>query len=99
MEFLVFISFISWFFLSFAVGRLAGNRGRSAGGWLLFSLVFSPLVGAAYVAVLSDESMAGKARRVSPETHLRCPACRELVRRDACKCRYCSTDLVPGGSD
>lgn len=99
MEYLVGVSFLSWFFLSFAVGRLARNRGRSAGGWLVFSLVFSPLVGAAYVAVLDDESMAGKARRVSPQTHLRCPDCRELVRRDASKCRHCGAALVPGGGD
>lgn len=99
MEFLAIVSFLSWFLLSFAVGRFAGNRGRSRGGWLLFSLAFSPLVGAAYVAVLDDESMAGKERRVSPHTHLRCPECRELVRRDACKCHHCAATLVPGGTD
>jgi len=31
----------------------------------------------------------------SPETHVRCPECRELVRRDARKCKHCGCVLVP----
>jgi len=32
---------------------------------------------------------------ISPETHVRCPDCRELVRRDAKKCKHCGTQLTP----
>lgn len=32
---------------------------------------------------------------ITPETHVRCPDCRELVRRDARKCKHCGTALVP----
>jgi hypothetical protein len=31
----------------------------------------------------------------SPETHVKCPDCRELVLKDARKCRYCGCTLVP----
>jgi hypothetical protein len=31
----------------------------------------------------------------TPETHVRCPECRELVRADAVKCRHCGATLVP----
>jgi hypothetical protein len=31
----------------------------------------------------------------TPETHVRCPDCRELVRMDARKCKHCGTALVP----
>ena len=31
----------------------------------------------------------------SPDTHVRCPDCRELVRWDAVKCRHCGTALKP----
>lgn len=31
----------------------------------------------------------------TPETHVRCPDCRELVRKDASKCKHCGTALVP----
>lgn len=45
---------------------------------------------------------ATKARRTaargdepSSDTHVRCPACRELVRMDASKCKHCGTELTP----
>jgi hypothetical protein len=31
----------------------------------------------------------------NPNTHVRCPDCRELVRMDASKCKHCGTTLVP----
>ena len=33
--------------------------------------------------------------RPSPETHIRCPDCRELVRKDATVCKHCRCRLVP----
>lgn len=40
-------------------------------------------------AVLTSEGIA------TPRTHVRCPDCRELVRKDARKCRHCGTRLIP----
>ena len=31
----------------------------------------------------------------TPETHVRCPDCREFVLRDARKCKHCGSALVP----
>ena len=31
----------------------------------------------------------------TPETHVKCPDCRELVFKDANKCRFCGCKLVP----
>ena len=31
----------------------------------------------------------------TPKTHVRCPACRELVRNDARKCKHCGVELEP----
>ncbi len=31
----------------------------------------------------------------NPETHVKCPDCRELVLRDARKCKHCGCRLVP----
>lgn len=31
----------------------------------------------------------------SPQTHVKCPDCRELVRKDARKCRHCGCTLEP----
>jgi TM2 domain-containing membrane protein YozV len=31
----------------------------------------------------------------TPETHVKCPDCRELVRRDARRCKHCGCALTP----
>lgn len=31
----------------------------------------------------------------TPETHVRCPDCRELIRKDARKCKHCGCALIP----
>lgn len=31
----------------------------------------------------------------TPRTHVKCPDCRELVRKDASKCKHCQAVLVP----
>lgn len=36
-----------------------------------------------------------KSSQVSPDTHLKCPDCRELVLKDARKCKHCGCALVP----
>jgi len=43
-----------------------------------------------YNANLSAVSVA-----ISPDTHVRCPECREFIFKDAKKCRYCGTVLQP----
>lgn len=32
---------------------------------------------------------------ISPDTHVKCPDCRELVLKDARKCKHCGTALIP----
>jgi hypothetical protein len=31
----------------------------------------------------------------TPDTHVRCPDCREVVRKDARICKHCRTQLTP----
>jgi uncharacterized paraquat-inducible protein A len=59
-------------------------------GWLFITvpvhLVYAALAGRAPAAVVDAPS---------PETHVRCPECRELILKDARKCKHCGTRLVP----
>lgn len=89
-----------WPFFSILVGVFASRRGRSGIGWFLCALLLSPLL--AWIALLAIGPSAppaaygvANAEVPSPETHVRCPDCRELVRRDARKCKHCGTALVP----
>lgn len=90
---------ILWPLLAIIVGVAASSRGRSGIGWFLLSMLVSPLiaglfllaVGSNVAPVMTDVS----GEPVSPETHVRCPDCRELVRADAKKCKHCGIALIP----
>lgn len=85
--------FIGWVLFAVLVGVLASKRGRDGGGWFLLALVLSPVFAGLLVLILDDKSK--KAAQPTPETHVRCPECRELVLKDARKCKHCGSALVP----
>lgn len=87
-----------WIAASVAVAIAARSRGRSWLGWFLLAAIVSPLIALTLVLVLPRQGGAlvspfGEA--ISAKTHARCPACRELVRIDASRCRYCGETLTP----
>ena len=47
------------------------------------------------VATNTAGGASALSERVTPETHVKCPDCRELVRKDARKCKHCGTALTP----
>lgn len=99
MELLV--AMIFWLVCSVVVGGVAGRKHRSILGWFALSLLISPLLAGVLLAGLSvadaDPQAAAFAAADSPrpETHTRCPDCRELVRKDARKCKHCGSALAP----
>lgn len=98
MEILILL--IVWLLFCALVGKWAASKGRSAGFWFFASFLLSPLVGALLVALspkIGDASLPHDelGAAITPDTHVRCPECRELVRRDARKCKHCGTTLVP----
>lgn len=89
-----------WLTCSIIVGVAASGRGRSGIAWFFISALISPLFGLILLLVLPKVGAAALLRDVSgeaitPETHVRCPDCRELVRADAKKCKHCGSALVP----
>ncbi|RKQ59986.1 hypothetical protein C8E02_1328 [Vogesella indigofera] len=65
----------------------AKSRGRSGWWWLL------GWIGVIFVVVLP--SLKRDVEAPHPDTHVRCPDCKELVRNDAVKCKHCGGALVP----
>lgn len=89
MEILIF-----WIGFSIAVGFFASSRGRSGFGWFLLACIISPLLAIIFAAIASDLTKQKEAAP-TPETHIKCPDCRELIIADARKCRYCGCALIP----
>lgn len=54
-------------------------------GWLLIP----------WVIALAWAYRHKKGTEPTPETHVKCPDCRELVLHDARKCKHCGVALVP----
>jgi RNA polymerase subunit RPABC4/transcription elongation factor Spt4 len=48
------------------------------------------------VDAASPAGVAAAHEMFSPNTHVKCPDCKELVRKDANKCKHCGTSLTPG---
>jgi hypothetical protein len=82
-----------WLFFAVIVGVVAGQRGRTGFGWFLLANILSPLLAGVLLLVLRNNSKA--ADTPDPQTHVRCPDCRELVRNDARKCKHCGAALIP----
>jgi hypothetical protein len=84
---------IVWFILSVAVGTYAEKKGRSGVSWWLLAMVISPLI--AFIFALIADDLRVDPSQPNPDTHLKCPDCRELVLKDARKCKHCGCALVP----
>lgn len=72
-----------WFALAVGIGALAAQRERSGLGWFVLALLISPVLAGLLLLLLGS----GAATK-------RCPACRELVRADAVRCKHCGEDLT-----
>lgn len=60
-----------WFMLAVAVAFLADSRGRSGIGFLLLSVVFSPLLGLIVVLVMSDLKKEARKAEEQKQEHER----------------------------
>lgn len=83
--------FLFWFLFSVLCGMMASKAGRSGFGYFLLAMIISPLLCFLLLAVLGKTSPAGP----SPDTHIKCPDCRELILKDARVCKHCGCKLIP----
>lgn len=80
-----------WVGGAIVVAIIANSRGRDPGRWFALALLASPLLAVILVMALG---------RIDPDaptddTHVRCPACAEWVRREAVVCKHCGGHLTP----
>lgn len=83
---------LTWLALSFAVAIYAGNKGRSALGYFLASIVLSPLLGFIFAAV--SRPLATSETKLHVETK-QCPDCMESLNVEARICRFCRYEFAP----
>jgi hypothetical protein len=84
---------VLWVLLSIAVGAYARSKGTSLWFGLALSLVLSPLIGALIVAVHRPPEAVLEQRALASGKFKKCPACAELVKAEATRCKHCTQVL------
>jgi hypothetical protein len=85
----------TWLTFAIAVAVWASKKGRNPFGWVVLAVIISPLIAGVFLALADDKSAPAVEKRHMHLTHVRCPDCRELIRKDASKCKHCGTKLIP----
>lgn len=89
--------FLLWVLCAIVSAVIASSKGRSAFGWFILGMLIS-VFAIVLVAVLPSKKkslivVAGEV--ATPETHVRCPYCKGLVRKEASVCMHCKNALKP----
>ena len=92
MEWVIF-----WLGFAIASGVVASAKGRSGFGWFLLGLLFSFFALIIVACLPSRQAVVVRSAEPmpTPDTHVKCPDCKELVLRDARVCKHCRCRLVP----
>jgi hypothetical protein len=82
---------IYWLLFGMVAAIIANSKGRSGCGWFLLGMLLGPF--SLVVVALSSKKVGQEVP--SPKTHLVCPDCAELVKKEARICKHCGCRLAP----
>ena len=89
--------FAVWVLCGIAAMAIANAKGRSGCGWGLLGFLFGPL-GLLAAAIMSPNARAKQSQAdragIQSGDLVKCPACAELIKREARKCKHCGTEII-----
>jgi hypothetical protein len=90
MEFLL----VFWIICAVAAALIAGGKGRSSAGFGCLGFILGP-IGILIAAIVSPNQYGKDQTAVDNGLLRECPYCKEPIRREAIKCRYCGETVEP----
>jgi len=90
--------FLLWLLSLFLAVTVAGNRGNNPLWAALWALIFGPF-GVVIALLMPVDHARLEHVKLNTGAMRRCPACAELIRPEAVKCRHCGTELAPAGGN
>ena len=83
---------IIWLLFGVVAMMVANSKGRSGLGWFFFGCFFGPF---SLVVVALPSLKKNLTDPIAPtsQTHVRCPACRELILLNATVCKHCGSAI------
>jgi len=93
-DFLCLLFLAAWFWLCSLTAQFAERRGHPRYAYFLLSFFFSPLVGALVLLLAGKNEKGAEAHELKTGQAKKCPACAEMVKREAQICRFCGHSFV-----
>lgn len=84
---------IGWVFGALLAGHIAYGKGRSQALYIFIGLFLTPIVALLMIVFSQQDDAELQKRELHSGRAKKCPACAEIVKKEATMCKHCGSSL------